>query len=75
MTTPKIVAPKKLIEVALPLEVINEEAARAKRKAPAGYPTTLHCWFAQRPIAAARAILFAQLVNDPSWKDTDEELK
>lgn len=59
-------APKKLIEVALPLEMINEEAARRKRKAPGGYPTTLHAWWAQRPVAAARAVLFAQLVNDPA---------
>lgn len=57
---------KKLIEVALPLEDINREAARAKRKAPAGYPTTLHKWWAQRPIAACRAVLFASLVDDPS---------
>lgn len=57
---------KKLIEVALPLEAINEEGSRRKRKAPAGYPTTLHKWWAQRPIAAARAVIFAQLVDDPS---------
>lgn len=57
---------KKLIEIALPLEVINEEGSRRKRKAPAGYPTTLHKWWAQRPVAAARAILFAQMVDDPS---------
>lgn len=63
-----IVAPKKLIEVALPLDAINAEAARRKRKAPGGYPTTFHKWFAQRPIAAARAVIFAQYVNDPSWK-------
>jgi|SRR5437870_1672194 len=60
--------PKKLIEVALPLDAINTEASRRKRKAPAGYPTTLHKWWAQRPVAAARAVLFAQVVNDPSWK-------
>lgn len=60
--------PKKLIEVALPLDAINEESARRKRKAPAGYPTTLHKWWAQRPVAAARAVIFGQLVNDPSWK-------
>ena len=60
--------PKKLIEVALPLDAINTEASRRKRKAPGGYPTTLHKWWAQRPVAAARAVLFAQLVNDPSWK-------
>ena len=57
--------PKKLIEVALPLDAINEEAALRKRKAPGGYPTTLHKWWAQRPVAAARAVLFAQMVNDP----------
>src|SRR5271165_6367811 len=57
---------KKLIEVALPLESINEEGARRKRKAPAGYPTTLHKWWAQRPLAAARAVIFAQMVDDPS---------
>lgn len=61
-------APKKLIEVALPLDAINAEAALRKRKAPGGYPTTLHSWWAQRPVAAARAVIFAQLVNDPSWK-------
>ncbi len=61
---------KKLIEVALPLAAINEEAARRKRKAPGGYPTTLHKWWAQRPVAAARAVLFAQMVDDPSaWPD------
>ena len=60
-----IKSPKKLIEVALPLDAINAETALRKRKAPGGYPTTLHKWWAQRPVAAARAILFAQLVNDP----------
>ena len=54
--------------MALPLDAINAESARRKRKAPAGYPTTLHKWWAQRPVAAARAVLFAQLVNDPCWK-------
>jgi len=56
---------KKLIEVALPLKAINEESARRKRKAPAGYPTTIHKWWAQRPLAACRAVLFASLVDDP----------
>jgi putative DNA methylase len=60
--TPK----KKLIEVTLPLEAINTESALRKRKAPAGYPTTLHKWWAQRPLAAARAVIFAQMVDDPS---------
>ncbi|NGZ08748.1 MAG: DUF1156 domain-containing protein [Nitrospira sp. LK70] len=57
---------KKLIEVALPLEAINQEGSRRKPKAPAGYPTTLHKWWAQRPVAAARAVIFAQMVDDPS---------
>ncbi len=63
-----IKSPRKLIEVALPLDDINEEASLRKRKAPAGYPTTLHKWWAQRPPAAARAVLFAQLVNDPGYQ-------
>jgi putative DNA methylase len=56
---------KKLIEVALPLEAISEESSRRKRKAPAGYPTTFHKWWAQRPLAACRSVLFASLVDDP----------
>ncbi len=57
---------KKLIEVALPLEAISEESSRRKRKAPKGYPTTLHWWYAQRPVAACRAVIFSSLVDDPS---------
>src|SRR5436309_5353707 len=57
---------RKLIEVAPPLDAINKEASARKRKAPAGYPTTLHKWWAQRPLAAARAVIFAQMVDDPS---------
>lgn len=60
--------PKKLIEVALPLEAINLESLRRKQKAPKGWPTSFHKWWAQRPIAAARAVLFAQLVNDPGYE-------
>jgi putative DNA methylase len=74
MTTSKIVAPKKLIEVALPLDDINKAAAREK-SIRHGHPSTLHLWWARRPLAAARAVLFAQLVNDPSWKYSEEELK
>jgi len=74
MTTPKIVAPKKLIEVALPLDDINKAAGREK-SIRQGHPSTLHLWWARRPLAAARAFLFAQLVNDPSWKYSDEDLK
>ena len=59
-------SPKKLIEVALPLEAINEEAAREK-SIRHGHPSTLHLWWARRPLAAARAVtvIFAQMVNDP----------
>ncbi len=55
---------KKLIEVALPLEAINKEAAREKYIRH-GHPSTLHLWWARRPLAACRAVLFAQLVDDP----------
>src|SRR5437667_1579040 len=60
-------APKKLIEVALPLDAINEAAAREK-SIRHGHPSTLHLWWARRPLAAARAVIFGQLVNDPSWR-------
>src|SRR5258705_8855778 len=74
MATPTIIAPKKLIEVALPLDAINKACAREK-SIRHGHPSTLHLWWARRPLAAARAVLFAQLVNDPSWKYSEEELK
>lgn len=57
--------PTKLIEVALPLDAINKEAAREK-SIRRGHPSTLHLWWARRPLAACRAVLFAQLVDDPS---------
>lgn len=56
---------KKLIEVSLPLEAINREAAREK-SIRHGHPSTMHLYWARRPLAAARAVLFAQLVDDPS---------
>src|SRR5690349_16195462 len=60
---------KKLIEVALPLAAINQAAAREK-SIRHGHPSTLHLWWARRPLAAARAVLFAQLVDDPSaWPE------
>lgn len=55
---------KKLIEVALPLEAINKAAAREK-SIRHGHPSTLHLWWARRPLAAARAVIFAQMVDDP----------
>lgn len=62
-----IKAPKKLIEVALPLDAINEAAGREK-SIRHGHPSTLHLWWARRPLAAARAVLFAQMVNDPGYQ-------
>lgn len=56
---------KKLIEVALPLDAINAQSAREK-SIRHGHPSTLHLWWARRPLATARAVLFAQLVDDPS---------
>ena len=56
---------KKLIEVAIPLEAINTASAREK-SIRNGHPSTLHLWWARRPLAACRAVLFAQLVDDPS---------
>ena len=54
-----------MIEVALPLDAINAAAAREK-SIRHGHPSTLHLWWARRPLAAARAVLFAQMVDDPS---------
>ncbi len=74
-TTP--VRKRKLIEVALPLEAINRESAREK-SIRHGHPSTLHLWWARRPLAAARAVLFAQLVDDPSSRPDEfptEELQ
>ena len=56
---------KKLIEVALPLEAINAASAREK-SIRHGHPSTLHLWWARRPLAAARAVIWASLVDDPS---------
>ena len=60
---------KKLIEVSMPLEAINAASAHEK-SIRHGHPSTLHLWWARRPLAACRAVLFAQLVDDPSgWPD------
>lgn len=72
-----VVQKRKLIEVALPLEAINRESAREK-SIRHGHPSTLHLWWARRPLAAARAVLFAQLVDDPSARPEEfptEELQ
>src|SRR3954462_10752312 len=76
-TTPR--TRKKLIEVALPLADINVASAREK-SIRHGHPSTLHLWWARRPLAACRAVLFASLVDDPdsdpafgSWKGEERE--
>ena len=61
---------KKLIEVALPLDAINA-ASRREKSIRHGHPSTLHLWWARRPLAAARAVIFAQMVDDPS-EDPDQ---
>lgn len=69
---------KKLIEVSIPLEAINKASAKEKTIRH-GHPSTLHLWWARRPLAACRAVIFSQLVDDPSsWPDrfpSEEEQK
>ena len=60
-----MIARKKLIEVALPLDAINK-ASKREKSIRHGHPSTLHLWWARRPLAAARAVIFAQMVDDPS---------
>ena len=59
---------KKLIEVALPLDAINA-ASKREKSIRHGHPSTLHLWWARRPLAAARAVIFAQMVDDPSERE------
>lgn len=66
MATIKV--PKKLIEVALPLDAINTACAIEKQPFTRRHPRSLHIWWARRPQAAARAVLFAQMVNDPGYE-------
>ena len=61
---------RKLVEVALPLEAISRESAREK-SIRHGHPSTLHLWWARRPLAAVRAVLWASLVDDPSSRPDD----
>lgn len=77
-----VISPKKLIEVALPLDAINVAASREK-SIRHGHPSTLHMWWSRKPLAAARAAIFAQLVHDPEdlWrcqnpsKDPNQQVK
>ena len=72
-TTPDAPIRKKLIEVSIPLEDINAASAHEKSVPRKGHPATMHLWWAPRPLAAARAVLFAQLVDDPSSDPTLSE--
>jgi putative DNA methylase len=63
-----IKSPRKLIEVALPLDAINIACAAEKMPGIGPHPRGIHLWWARRPLAAARAVLFAQLVNDPGYQ-------
>lgn len=63
-----IKSPRKLIEVALPSDIINAAAKEEKSVPRRGHPQTLHVWWARRPLAVARAVIFAQLVNDPGYQ-------
>ena len=62
--TPELPYRRKIIEVDLPLDAINAESAREK-SIRHGHPSTLHLWWARRPLAACRAVIFASLVDDP----------
>jgi putative DNA methylase len=62
-----IKSPRKLIEVALPLDAINEASA-AEKTIRQGHPSSLHLWWARRPLLSARAVIFAQMVNDPGFQ-------
>lgn len=66
MTVTKV--PKKLIEVALPLDDINSACAYEKMPGIGAHPRGIHLWWARRPLAAARAVIFAQMVNDPGYE-------
>ncbi len=63
-----IKSPKKLIEVALPLDDINAACAHEKQPGIGSHPRGLHLWWARRPLPAARAVIFAQMVNDPGYQ-------
>ena len=63
----EIKTPKKLIEVALPLNAINIAAA-GEKAIRNGHPSSFHHWWSRKPLAAARAVIFSQMVNDPGYE-------
>ncbi len=63
-----IKSPRKLIEVSLPLDAINLAAKEEKAVPRRGHPQTLHYWWSRKPLAAARAVIFSQIVNDPGYQ-------
>ncbi len=65
---PSIKSPRKLIEVALPLDAISVGCQKEKNPFLKGHPRGIHLWWARRPLAAARAVIFAQMVNDPGYQ-------
>lgn len=69
-TSHPVISPKKLIEVALPLDAINAASAAEKQPFTRRHPRSMHIWWARRPAAAARAVIFGQLVHDPEdlWR-------
>jgi putative DNA methylase len=66
MRNPENTTRKKLIEVAMPLEEINDEAAQRNTKSPKGWPSTFHKWWSPKPLAIARSVILAQILDDPS---------
>jgi len=66
MTPHHVQRRKKLIEVAIPLEAIDDACAHEKKPGIGAHPRGLHWWWARRPLAAARAVIFCQMVDDPS---------
>ena len=65
---------KKLIEVALPLEAINDQCIKEKNPFLKNHPRSIHLWWARRPLAAARAVIFSSLIDDPDQEGVPQAL-